>query len=47
VLMRLINESKIVSITTQDEGKGRGCRLILTESLLSYLDGLAQQQKAQ
>jgi hypothetical protein len=44
VLMRLIGEGKIISVTTQDEGKERGCRLILLESLLSYLDGLVQQQ---
>jgi hypothetical protein len=47
VLKRLIGEGKIISITTQDAGKERGCRLILLESLLSYLDGLVQQQNVQ
>ena len=42
VLSRLAAEGKVMSLTTREPGKKRGCRLIHLESLLSYLSSLAE-----
>jgi hypothetical protein len=40
VLTRLAVEGKVKSLTTKEQGKKRGCRLLHLGSLLSYLSSL-------
>ena len=42
VLTRLAVEGKVKSLTTKEQGKKRGCRLLHLGSLLSYLSSLAE-----
>ena len=45
-IYNLINEGKIKSISLRKRGQQRGTRLIVADSLLSYLRGLAVEHES-